>query len=179
MSEHAMAWIKPRPEIDPKTTAWHEVACLCGWSRKFVSQYRAGVMFEKHVEDEAWERTAPPPPRSERDRNRRIETVRLTSEPLPGTVDEECEHYQTRGYRQNNTDPLPCHKQIVYVDDRPHRDERPRTERGDEGHDADAHQRGQWPAHPPRLCRFQAYMCGARITSEVDLISSQRSLRAR
>jgi hypothetical protein len=52
MSEHAMAWIKPRPEIDPKTTAWHEVACLCGWSRKYVSRYRATVMFEKHAAKE-------------------------------------------------------------------------------------------------------------------------------
>jgi hypothetical protein len=52
MSEHAMAWIKPRPDVGPKMSAWHEVACLCGWSRKYVSRYRAGVMFEKHAAKE-------------------------------------------------------------------------------------------------------------------------------
>jgi hypothetical protein len=52
MSEHAMAWISPRPDIGPKTSAWHEVVCSCGWARKYVSRYRATVMFEKHVEQE-------------------------------------------------------------------------------------------------------------------------------
>jgi hypothetical protein len=52
MNEHTMAWITLRPDMGPKTTACHEVACSCGWSRKYVSYYRASVMFEKHVEAE-------------------------------------------------------------------------------------------------------------------------------
>jgi hypothetical protein len=52
MTEHALAWIRPRPDIGPKTSGWHEVACTCGWWRKYVSRYRAYVMFDKHVERE-------------------------------------------------------------------------------------------------------------------------------
>jgi hypothetical protein len=52
MSEHTMAWIKPRPDIGPKTSAWHEVGCSCGWSRKYVSRYRATVMYDRHAEEE-------------------------------------------------------------------------------------------------------------------------------
>jgi hypothetical protein len=52
MSEHAMAWLKPRPDIGGKHDDWHEVSCSCGWSGKYVSQYRAGVMFEKHAAKE-------------------------------------------------------------------------------------------------------------------------------
>jgi hypothetical protein len=36
----------------PKSGAtWHQVTCACGWTRKYVSHYRATVMHDKHTRD--------------------------------------------------------------------------------------------------------------------------------
>ena len=29
--------------------SWHQVTCTCGWTRKYVSQYTARVMHDKHT----------------------------------------------------------------------------------------------------------------------------------
>jgi hypothetical protein len=30
--------------------SWHQVTCTCGWTRKYVSQYRARVMHDRHAD---------------------------------------------------------------------------------------------------------------------------------
>jgi hypothetical protein len=30
--------------------SWHQVACSCGWTRKYVSQYRARIMHNRHAQ---------------------------------------------------------------------------------------------------------------------------------
>jgi hypothetical protein len=51
MSEHSMAWIRRREDIQGGGTHWYEVACSCGWKRKYPSNYRAHFMFEEHAEE--------------------------------------------------------------------------------------------------------------------------------
>ena len=47
-TEHVIKKLEPhQPEI--KGASWHRVTCSCGWSRKYVSHYRAHVMHDKHV----------------------------------------------------------------------------------------------------------------------------------
>jgi hypothetical protein len=53
MTEHQLIGIRPRPEIGPKSSAWHEAGCSCGWSGKYPSAYTGPrFMHERNVERE-------------------------------------------------------------------------------------------------------------------------------
>lgn len=51
-TDHAIETLNPLPTDPdrPKSGAsWHQVTCSCGWTRKYVSHYRAIVMHDKHT----------------------------------------------------------------------------------------------------------------------------------
>jgi hypothetical protein len=36
----------------PSGASWHQVTCSCGWTRKYVSRYRAEIMHGQHTSKE-------------------------------------------------------------------------------------------------------------------------------
>jgi hypothetical protein len=50
---HTITGIEPI-EVGPQQRkvrkVWHQITCSCGWSRKYVSQWRARVMHKRHAE---------------------------------------------------------------------------------------------------------------------------------
>jgi hypothetical protein len=55
-TDHAIETLQ-RLTFDPprRGAAWHEVTCSCGWTRKYVSHYRALVMHDRHARELATE----------------------------------------------------------------------------------------------------------------------------
>jgi hypothetical protein len=51
-TDHTIETIDPLPTDRRKSGAsWHQVTCSCGWTRKYVSHYRAIVMHDKHTRE--------------------------------------------------------------------------------------------------------------------------------
>ena len=53
---HTITRLEPTPELAYRRAHgdhWHTVACSCGWTRKYVSRYRAHVMHAQHAAREA------------------------------------------------------------------------------------------------------------------------------
>jgi hypothetical protein len=42
-------WITRLGTVPAGNQTWHRVTCACGWSRRYVSRYRAQVMHQRHA----------------------------------------------------------------------------------------------------------------------------------
>jgi hypothetical protein len=46
---HNIITIEPLKVGPQQRKVWHQITCGCGWTRRYVSEYRARCMHERHA----------------------------------------------------------------------------------------------------------------------------------
>jgi hypothetical protein len=49
---HNIITIEPLTVGPQQRQVWHQISCGCGWTRRYVSEYRARCMHERHAQSQ-------------------------------------------------------------------------------------------------------------------------------